>query len=52
MGLEFTEKVKKSWLKLLGLLVVQMKIGMKQAEESENLDSNTNSPNGDTVTLK
>ena len=35
MGSEFTEKVKKSWLKLLGLIVIQMKIGMNQAEDAE-----------------
>jgi len=35
MGSEFTEKVKKSWLKLFGLIVIQMKIGMNQADESE-----------------
>lgn len=58
MGVEYTDKVKKSWLKLLSLLVVQMKIGMKQAEESEAKSvqtSNTNlnnQNNVDTALLK
>ena len=33
---EFNEKVKKSWLKLFGIIVFQMKIGMKQAENEMN----------------
>ena len=43
IGLEFNEKVKKAWLKLLGLVVAQMKIGMKQAEETD--DSNNTNTN-------
>ena len=30
---EFTGKVKKSWLKLFGIIVFNMKIGMRQAQE-------------------
>lgn len=37
---EFTEKVKKSWLKLFSILVTQMKIGMRQAEADDTKNEN------------